>query len=44
MIRKVDGGWKVLSEAGKPLSKVLETYKQAKSRLAQVERYKNMKK
>jgi hypothetical protein len=41
VIRKVGSGYKVLSEGGKPLSKVLKTYKQAKKRLAQVERYSN---
>ena len=43
MIRKVDGGWKVLSEAGKPLSKVLKSYEQAVSRLKEVEYWKHKK-
>jgi hypothetical protein len=37
MIRRVDGGWKVFSESGKPLSKVLESYAAAVARLNQVE-------
>ena len=43
MIRKVDGGWKVYSESGKPLSKTLPTKKEAQERLRQVEYYKNKK-
>jgi len=41
MIKRVDGGWKVFSEKGKPLSKVLESYSAAVKRLKQVEYYKN---
>jgi len=43
MIRRVDGGWKVLSESGKPLSKVLKSHKAAVDRLKQVEMFKHMK-
>lgn len=41
MIRKVEGGHKVLSKKGKPLSRVLKTIGEAKKRLAQVEYYKH---
>jgi hypothetical protein len=44
MIRRVDGGWKVLSESGKPLSKVLASYAAAVKRLKQVEYWKRQKK
>lgn len=40
MIRKVDGGYKVLSEKGRPLSRVLGSIAEAKKRLAQVEYFK----
>jgi hypothetical protein len=40
MIRRVDGGWKVFSESGTPLSKTLASYKAAVERLKQVEYYK----
>jgi hypothetical protein len=40
MIKKVPGGWKVLSESGKALSKVLKSYREAVERLAQVEHFK----
>lgn len=43
MIRKVNGGYKVYSEKGKPLSKTYATKSQAQKRLAQVEYYKNKK-
>lgn len=41
MIRKVKGGYKVFSESGKPLSKVLPTRAAAKKRLKQVEYFKH---
>ena len=41
MIRKVPGGYVVLSEKGKRLSKILKTYKQAVKRLRQVEYFKH---
>lgn len=40
MIRKVGDGYKVYSEKGKPLSKLLKTYKEALTRLKQIEHYK----
>jgi len=43
MIRRVGGGWKVLSESGKPLSKVLKSHKAAVKRLQQVEYFKRRK-
>ncbi len=43
MIVKVAGGYKVVSEKGKNLSKVLPTREAAKKRLAQVEAFKHMK-
>jgi len=43
MIRKAGGGYVVLSEEGKRLSKVLKTYKAAAKRLAQVEYFKSHK-
>lgn len=43
MIKKVKGGYKVLSEGGRPLSKVLKSYKAAAKRLAQVEYWKHRK-
>jgi hypothetical protein len=43
MIRPVDGGYKVYSEEGKPLSKLLKTYKEAVERLQQVEYWKKHK-
>ena len=44
MIRKVGGGYVVLSEEGKRLSKVLKTYKAAAKRLGEVEFWKLHKK
>ena len=41
MIVKVKGGWKVLSEKRKPLSKVLKSRKAAEKRLRQVEWFKH---
>jgi len=41
MIRREGGGWKVYSESGKPLSKILATHKAAVERLRQVEYWKN---
>jgi hypothetical protein len=41
MIRRVDGGWKVLSESGKPLSKILKSHAAAVKRLRQVEHFKS---
>lgn len=41
MIRKVSGGYKVFSEDGKPLSKVLPTKAAAERRLRQVEYFKH---
>lgn len=41
MIRRVDGGWKVLSESGKPLSKILKSHAAAVKRLRQVEYFKS---
>lgn len=43
MIRKVNNGYKVYSEKGKPLSKTLPTRQQAEKRLAQVEMFKAKK-
>ena len=43
MIRREGGGWKVYSESGKPLSKILATHKAAVERLKQVEMFKHMK-
>jgi len=43
MIRRVDGGWKVLSESGKPLSKVLKSHAAAVKRLQEIEMFKHMK-
>lgn len=40
MIRKVNSGYKVYSEKGKPLSKVYPTKAQAQKRLDQIEYYK----
>jgi len=40
MIKRVDGGWKVVSEKGKPLSKVLKTYSAAVKRLQEIEHFK----
>lgn len=44
MIRKVRGGWVVLSEKGKKLSKVYQTMSDAKKRLKQIEYFKHKKK
>lgn len=43
MIKKVQGGYVVVSEEGKRLSKVLKTMTAAEQRLAQVEMFKHMK-
>jgi hypothetical protein len=40
VIRKVAGGWKVVSEGGKNLSRVLKSLKAAKARLAEIEYFK----
>lgn len=40
MIRKVSGGYKVYSEDGKALSKVLKSYSAAVKRLRQIEHFK----
>lgn len=40
MINKVPGGWKVYSEGGKALSKVLKSYQDALKRLRAVEYFK----
>ena len=44
MIRKVQGGYKVYSEGGTPLSRVLKSYREAQKRLAQVEYFKHKEK
>jgi hypothetical protein len=44
MIRKVEGGWKVLSEKGKNLGGPYLSRKKAQERLAQVERFKGLNK
>ncbi len=41
MIKKVAGGYKVVSESGKNLSRVLSSLAAAKKRLAQVEWFKH---
>ena len=41
MIKKVPGGYKVYSEKGKPLSRVLATHDAALKRLRQVEYFKH---
>ncbi len=43
MIRRVDGGWKVLSESGKPLSKILKSHAAAVKRLRSIEYWKKQK-
>lgn len=43
MIRKTNGGYKVYSESGKPLSKAYPTKQQAQKRLQQIEYFKNKK-
>lgn len=43
MIRKVNNGYKVYSEKGKPLSKVYTTRQQAQQRLNQIEYWKKRK-
>jgi len=44
MIVKVKGGFKVVSEKGKALSKLLKSKAEAKKRLQQVEYFKHLKK
>ena len=44
MIRKVKGGYKVVSEKGKNLGGPYATRAEAEKRLAQVEMFKHMKK
>jgi hypothetical protein len=41
MIKRVAGGWKVKSESGKNLSRVLKSLKAARHRLRQVEYFKH---
>ena len=43
MVRKVNGGYKVYSEKGKPLSKTYPTKAQAQTRLQQIEYFKSKK-
>lgn len=43
MIKKVEGGYKVYSEKGKPLSRVYSTKEQAQKRLDQIEYFKRKK-
>jgi len=43
MIRKVDGGYKVVSEKGKNLSRVYKTRKEASERLREIEYFKHKK-
>lgn len=40
MIRKVGSGYKVFSESGKPLSKIMHSHSQAMKRLRQIEWFK----
>lgn len=40
MVRKVNGGYKVYSQSGKPLSKTYPTKSQAQKRLSQIEYFK----
>ena len=44
MIRKAKGGYVVVSEAGKRLSRVLPRYSQAAKRLREIEYFKHKKK
>lgn len=44
MIKKVNGGYKVYSESGKPLSRVYPTKTQAQKRLNQIDYFANKKK
>lgn len=43
MIRKVKGGYQVVSEKGKNLSGVLKTRKEAQDRLREIEYFKHKK-
>lgn len=43
MIRKVNGGFKIYSEKGKPLSKSYPTREQAQKRLREIDYWKNKK-
>lgn len=44
MIRKVKGGYIVVSETGKKLSRVYKSRSEAQKRLRQIEMFKHMKK
>lgn len=44
MIRKVNNGYKVYSEKGKPLSRTYKTKQEAQQRLNQIEMFKAMNK
>ena len=43
MVRKVKGGYTVVSKSGKTLSKVYKTRKSAEERLREIEYFKNKK-
>jgi hypothetical protein len=43
MIKKVQGGYKVVSKSGKDLSKVYSTKEQAEKRLREIEYFKHKK-
>ena len=40
MIKKVKGGYRVYSESGKPLSRILKSHDEAVRRLRQIEHFK----
>ena len=44
MIRKVNNGYKVYSEKGKPISRVYKTKQEAQQRLNQIDYFKSKKK